>query len=352
MPSSSQPRSRALQQHSHLRDDADERLRWLDLENDHLRLRVMNLGAITAWLDLRDGETWQPMVLGYADMTAYLGDPYYLGAIVGRVANRIGGAGFHLAGREVSLNANEGSNQLHGGAQGLGRVFWDMRRLGAGAVELRHFSADGENGYPGGADIRLRIAVSGTTVSYDMTASVDQLTPISLAQHNYYTLGIKGDIWGHRLHSSAESYLPLRRDGVPTGEIAPTSGTRFDYRAGRSFAALDPERLGTDIHVNFPPNASGDMREVAQLGASNGVVMRVFSDQPGAQIYTASHLNSSCAARDGQGLAPFSAVCIEPQGLPDAVNQPHFPSVLVDPGHPYRQKLLLKFSVAEREQDG
>ncbi|AUR01102.1 aldose epimerase family protein [Phaeobacter inhibens] len=337
--------------HAHLPETAAGQLRWLDLENDHLRLRILNFGAITARLDLRAGDGWLPMVLGYRDMAAYLGDPFYLGAIVGRVANRVGGAGFDLAGRRVALDANEGGNQLHGGTAGLGRVFWDIRQVADDAVELRYTSADGENGYPGCAEIQLRIALSGGSVSYDMRASVDQPTPINLAQHNYYTLGATGDIWGHRLQCPASTYLPLRPDGVPTGAIVPVAGTPFDFTDGQPFATLDPQRRGTDNHVIFAKGAEGHMSEIAKLTSPNGVAMRVCSDQPGAQIYTATHLNSAVTAQEGQQLAPFAAVCIEPQGFPDAVNQPDFPSVIVHPGRPYHQRLLLDFSTNGADRD-
>ncbi|UTS82539.1 aldose epimerase family protein [Phaeobacter piscinae] len=352
MPSASQSSIGASSPpHAHLRETAADHLRWLDLETDYLRLRVLNFGAVTARLDLRVGDVWVPMVLGYHDIVSYLGDPFYLGAIVGRVANRVGGAGFDLAGRRVALDANEGGNQLHGGTAGLGRVFWEIQQVADDAAELRYTSADGENGYPGCAEFLLRITVSGTGVSYDMSASVDQTTPINLAQHNYYTLGVTGDIWGHRLRCPSNAYLPLRPDGVPTGAIAPVAGTSLDFTDGQSFATLDPLRLGTDTHVIFAKGADSHMPEIARLTAPNGVAMRVFSDQPGAQIYTATHLNSAVAAQGGQQLAPFAAVCIEPQGFPDAVNQPDFPSVMVHPGRPYHQRLSLNFSTNEADQD-
>ncbi|MFS4583424.1 aldose epimerase family protein [Phaeobacter sp. C3_T13_0] len=338
-------------QHPHLPENAAEQLQWIDLENDKLRLRVLNLGGVTARLDLRRDNVWQPMVLGYHDMTAYLGDPFYLGAIVGRVANRIGRATFDLGGKGIALCANEGGNQLHGGPAGLGRVFWDMRQIGGDMIELRYTSADGENGYPGCAEILLRITLSGSNVTYDMSVDVDEVTPINLAQHNYYTLGVDGDIWQHRLQSAADAYLPVRADGVPTGEIVPVSGTRFDYGQDLTFAALDPRQLGSDTHIVFPEGNSRDAADgvpkVACLMAPNGVVMQMYSDQPGAQVYTAAHLNSLQTAWGEQPLTPFSAVCVEPQGFPDAVNQSGFPSVLVQPDQPYKQQLILSFSQKE-----
>ncbi|APG48945.1 aldose epimerase family protein [Phaeobacter porticola] len=344
-----------LLQHSHLPKDAAQQLRWLDLQNDHLRMRVLNFGAITARLDLRSEDHWQPMVLGYRDAAAYLGDPFYLGAIVGRLANRVGGASFHVLDQRISLDANEGTNQLHGGTAGLGRVFWDIQQANEDTVELRYVSVAGENGYPGRAEIMMQIKLSESGVTYDMSATVDQATPINLAQHNYYTLGVNGDIWGHRLYCEAEHYLRLRQDGTPTGEMASVVGSRFDYSTGRSFGRLDPMRQGTDTHVIFPKAAvstgADQQREVARLVAPNGMGLRVCSDQPGAQIYTARHLDSTLAAQEQQRLRPFSAVCIEPQGFPDAVNQPGFPSVMVHPDAPYRQSLTLTFTQGEDVQN-
>ncbi|WP_260108833.1 aldose epimerase family protein [Phaeobacter inhibens] len=158
------------------------------------------------------------------------------------------------------------------------------------------------------------------------------------------TLGAPFAVSGINLSAAAP-------DGVPTGAIVPVAGTPFDFTDGQPFATLDPQRRGTDNHVIFAKGAEGHMPEIAKLTSPNGVSMRVCSDQPGAQIYTATHLSSGAAAQEGQQLAPFAAVCIEPQGFPDAVNQPDFPSVIVHPGRPYHQRLSLDFSTNGADRD-
>lgn len=328
--------------HAHLPENAPDLLNWVDLQTDDLRVRVLNYGAVTAHCDLWSGAEWVPMILGYQDMQSYLGDPFYLGAIVGRVANRVGAAQMKLGGQVVHLVPNEGQNQLHGGAQGLGRVFWELDQVTARSARLRHVSPHGANGYPGEAEFVVTIALQGRTVTYDLTVTVDRPTPINLAQHNYYTLGHGAGIWDHVLRSDARQYLQLDADGVPTGHICDVEGTRYDFRRGLSFARLDPERRGSDIHVIFADREQG-LRDVAQLRAPSDIGLTLRSDQPGAQIYTAGSLESAVTGRGGQKLRPFSALCIEPQGYPDAPNHPHFPSIMVTPESPYQQRLELVF---------
>lgn len=163
--------------HAHLPENAPDLLNWVDLQTDDLRVRVLNYGAVTAHCDLWSGAEWVPMILGYQDMQSYLGDPFYLGAIVGRVANRVGAAQMKLGGQVVHLEPNEGQNQLHGGAQGLGRVFWELDQVTARSARLRHVSLHGANGYPGEAEFVVTIALQGRTVTYDMTVTVDRPTP-------------------------------------------------------------------------------------------------------------------------------------------------------------------------------
>lgn len=308
-----------------------------------LSLSLLNFGAATRDLRVAHRGRKVPVVLGYQDPCAYLDNPFYLGAIAGRVANRISGARFSLEERAVLLPANEGRNLLHGGANGLSHRFWQMEAAGEAAVSLFYRSPHGENGFPGEVTFRLCVSLGENTVIYSMQAEADRPTPVSLAQHNYYNLVGGGDICAHRLTSAASRYLPVDAEGLPTGAVGDVAGTRFDFRPGETLADLDPQQRGVDINICFDAGPA-PVLPVAALEGPNGLRMRVFSDQPGAQIYTAKHLAAHDGALAGQTLTPFAGVCIEPQGYPDAVNNAQFPSVIISPDQPYRQELRLEFS--------
>lgn len=316
------------------------------LHRGGLSLSLLNFGAATRDLRVIHRGRQLPVVLGYNDPRAYLTNPYYLGVIAGRVANRIGRARFALAGQEFCLPANEGCNMLHGGQGGLSHRFWQMEQSGAAAVHLTCISPEGDNGFPGRVEFRTGVSLGENAVTYSMRAAADRPTPISLAQHNYYNLAGSGDIWSHCLTSPASRYLPLDSEGIPTGAVDDAAGSRYDFRQGRTLAEMDPQREGTDINICFDAGPA-PVLPVAALEGPNRLRMQVYSDQPGAQIYTAAGLKAHEGALPGQSLKPFAGICIEPQGYPDAVSNPQFPSVIVTPDQPYRQDLRLEFSEAE-----
>jgi len=313
------------------------------LRSAGLSLSVLNFGAVTRDLRLHHLGEERPLILGFEDPVAYLDNPDYLGVIAGRVAGRIKNARFALGDQLYRLDENEGDNHLHGGPKGLSHVLWDLEVLSGSVVRLSYHSAQGENGYPGALDVTLTIGVEDHAVVYEMQATVSEPTPVSLAQHNYYNLsGGAEPIWAHRLQVDATGYLALDDTNVPDGSIAALDGSRHDLRLGRSFAELDPEQLGSDLNLVFDACRDPAL-PVAMLTAPDGLQMRVTTDQPGAQVYTAAALAARPDGLTGQSIGPAMGVCFEPQGFPNAVNQPGFPSVIVTPDRPYHQKLRLDF---------
>ncbi|WP_420004531.1 aldose epimerase family protein [Arenibacterium sp. LLYu02] len=322
---------------------AGQMLKEACLSNGSLRLSLLNVGAATRDLRLFHKGEERPLVLGYADPVAYLENPAYFGVIAGRVAGRIKNACFELDGALIRLEANENGNLLHGGAKGLSHVLWDITALSETQARLTYHSPAGENGFPADVEFAVTVSLDGLAVVYDMTAKVSAPTPISLAQHNYYNLaGGAAPIWDHRLQVDAMGYLVLDDTNVPNGQIADLCGTRYDMRLGRSLGALDPEHLGSDINLVFDPERVQGL-PVATITAPDGLQMAVTTDQPGAQVYTAGWLTQQSGGLPGQEIGPAMGLCFEPQGFPNAVNLPQFPSVMVTPDKPYRQTLRLDF---------
>ena len=313
------------------------------LETAGLSLSLLNFGAATCDLRYIASGGSRPLILGYENPADYLENPAYMGVIAGRLAGRTKGARFELDGKIIALDVNEGKNHLHGGGQALSHVFWGLDLLDAATAQLTYTSPDGENGYPGAAKFTVTVRLEDNAVTYDMQAEVDQKTPISLAQHNYYNLAGGADtIWGHRLQMDADRVLMLDGTNVPSGDIESVAGGRFDFGAERSLLENDPSRLGMDHNLCFSIGRDNSTN-VGALTAPDGLRMRVFSDQPGAQVYTAGGMAAQAGGLPGQQLGPFQGICIEPQGFPNAVNCPNFPGVMATPDRPYRQILRLEF---------
>lgn len=293
-----------------------------------LSVTILSLGCIT--------QDWRvagaPVVLGFADPAQYIENKYYFGAVVGRVANRIAGGRFLLNGRVVLLDQNEGTTHLHGGAHGLSTRNWAMEADRDNAVRLSYTSPDGEEGYPGAIEFTVTIRLRGHTLSYQMTGMPDRATPINLAQHNYYALG--GPIWEQRLHIAARSFTPTDAHGIPTGEIAPVAGTRFDFNTPHQM----PPGETIDMNLVLEPGAAPEIQ------APNGRHLRMRTDQPGVQLYNAAHLHRVAGGHNGQVYDHFDAICLEPQHFPDALNHSGFAPIICTPEHPYRQALHVEIS--------
>lgn len=292
------------------------------LNAGNMEVTLLSYGAITR--DWRIGD--RPVVLSYDDPADYGNDPYYVGAIAGRVANRIAGGRFMLDGEMVELPLNDGMNHLHGGPRGLSKRFWDMEADSAGnAVRLTCTSGHGDGGYPGAARFEVVVRLEKTRLTYEMRAEVDRPTPINIAQHNYYALAPAG-LADHVLQIAAEEYLPTDTTCIPTGERLPVAGTELDFRSPHSIGLPVPEIDHCMVLSGAAP--------AAVLSAPGGPELRFFTDEPGLQFYTGGHL--------GAPFQPFSALCLEPQGFPDALNRPDFPSIIATPDAPYSQVLTIE----------
>ncbi|UUV07125.1 aldose epimerase family protein [Ruegeria sp. YS9] len=298
------------------------------LEDGNMSVSLLNYGAITQgwWL----GKT--PLILGYDNPQDYLSDPFYLGAIVGRVANRIGGAQFALQGRVRHLTANEGPTTLHGGPGGLSRKHWDIVKTAPNQAVLSLTSPDGEGGFPGEVEFKVHVKLTYPCLTYTITARPDRPTPISIAQHTYYSLGCPGDILGCRLRLRSNLVLELDARSVPSGDISAAGENVPNFALSRTVGAEGRE---LDHYFVFEESGNHD-HPVAEVRAPSGLRMNVYSDQPGAQVYTGAHLSGR--------FSPGAGLCIEPSGYPNAVNIPAFPSVIHTPDNPYRQTLTLEIS--------
>ena len=329
------------------------------LINRHgVEARITNYGGIVVNLRVpdRDGHL-ADVVLGFDRLEPYLARHPYFGALVGRVANRLGGATFTLDGVEYHVTKTHGEDHLHGGINGFDRQVWAAHasETADGArLELAYHSPDGEEGYPGnlaaavtytlGDDNRLGVLFEATT---------DRPTIVNLCNHCYWNLAADParPILDHVLRINAARYLPVDPGLIPTGERAPVAGTPMDFTAPARIGAridgvFDALKAGNGYdHCWVLDGADGTLREAAELSdPSSGRVLRVFTDQPGLQFYSGNFLDGRLAGKGGVPLGFRTGLCLETQRFPDTPNQPAFGSAILRPGELYTHRVEYRFA--------
>lgn len=297
-----------------------------------VEIKILNFGArVQSWLVPCSGSQ-RNIVVGFEKAEDYLKDTAYLGAIIGRVANRIEKSQFEIDGNSYFLDATVGEDHLHGGPTGISQKIWSMEpEESSNSLRLSCLSPEGEGGYPGAADFEVTYELEADRLNILMRASVTERTPINMVQHNYFNLDGKGDIRNHELKVNALSYTPLSSALIPTGEVRGVHQTRFDFSNFKSFLNSQNEIQAFDINFVRPQaDLKIPVAEVRLLDRSLG--LKIWSDQPGLQLYNSEHLPGN----------KFGAFCLEDQMLPAAVNRPAFPSILVDPELGYSHKTVIE----------
>ncbi|KAF5191507.1 Aldose 1-epimerase [Thalictrum thalictroides] len=324
-----------------------------ELKKGNFSVKFTNWGAtiVSVFLPDKKGNV-ADVVLGYDNLKDYTDDKVYFGAIVGRVANRIGGAKFTLNGTTYKLVNNEGKNLLHGGKIGFGDVLWKVKKYvkdgPAPYIAFTYKSFDGEQGFPGGLSVYVYYTLYGDQkLKVTMTAkAINKATPVNLAQHTYWNLGghNSGDILSNTVQLLASHITPTDEELIPTGKIAPVKDTAYDF--------LKPHPVGRKIKelpkgydINYVVDGTADeMRKVAVVhDPKSGRKMSLWSNKPGVQFYTGNMLKD-VKGKGGAVYGPHAALCLETQGFPDAVNHPNFPSVIVNPGKRYKHLMYYMFS--------
>ncbi len=306
-----------------------------------LTATVLTRGAILNDLRLA-GVPWA-LTLGAPDLAPYEAGMAYYGAIVGPVANRIAGARTKVSGRDCVFEANEHGNLLHGGATGTHAQVWEIAALDAASVTLALALPDGLGGFPGTRHLRATYALTGGGVlELAIEAETDAPTLLNLAHHGYWNLDGTPDYAGHLLQIMAGRYTPVDNALIPTGQVAPVTGTPFDFRDAR---VLMPGQ-GARIDHNFcTAGARGDPRKVLELTGTHGVQLAIETTEPGIQVFDGGNsVAAGYTGHDGRGLGPFAGMATEPQCWPDAPHHPGFPPILHGPDTPYRQVTRFRLS--------
>jgi aldose 1-epimerase len=346
----------------------DREVEAITLANSHgLSVRILTLGATVQSLLVpdRSGRV-ADVVLGYDNAEAYLHNPDYFGATIGRYANRIAKGRFELQGRSHQLALNNGANALHGGVVGLGKSLWHVGHMTRGAsasVELLHDSPDGADGYPGALAVAVVYELDDAgDLAIRYRATTDQPTIVNLTNHSYFNLSGEDSPLGiedHVLTLPANSYLPVDATLIPTGEIRHVSGTPFDFRSGKPIGAEigadDVQlQLGRGYDHNWvlddwlpeeglPDRAPSAPRFVARLAdPKSGRTLELLASKPGLQFYSGNFLNGTQTGKSGRAYACRHGLALEPQLFPDTPNQPAFGSAQLLPGEVYEHQIVFR----------
>lgn len=317
--------------------------------------QVTNYGAIIVSIYTPDKTgNMADIVQGYDTVSEYInGNGPYMGAVCGRCANRIALGKFMLQGKEFTLAVNNGPNHLHGGITGFSKVVWDVVDSSSSHVKMEYLSKDMEEGYPG----NLRITVIYTLTEenelrIDYKAVTDKTTVVNLASHSYFNLAGEGSgsIYDHELMINAAFFTPTDETSLPTGEILSVTGTPMDFTKPRrigTFIDQDDEQLryGAGYDHNFVLRHRTGTLGLAAIAhdPGSGRVMEIFTTQPGVQLYTANWIDNE-VGKGGKRYGRRWAFCLETQHFADAINKPHFPPTILNPGEVYSHSCIHKFS--------
>jgi len=317
-----------------------------------VEIKLLNLGAALISISVPEpGGGRAELTLGYENDEDYFDDSYFFGSTPGRFANRIGGSRFSLNGNMYELPPNEGANHLHGGADGFAKKLWETRREGD-CVIFTHHSPDGENGYPGAMTASAAYSLNDENeLIIEYAASSDADTVVNLTNHAYFNLSGGADkILDHTLRLNADAYVVTDEENIPTGEIRQTAGIPMNFST--------PARIGDAVDSGYEAitytggldscfvlNGTG-LRDAAVLSdPASGRTLEVMTDLPGLQIYTGHGIKDGTRGRDGLVYGPFSGVCLEAQHLPDAPNQPGFPSAVLTKGETFTATIIFRFGL-------
>jgi aldose 1-epimerase len=316
--------------------------------------KVTEYGATLTelWVPDRDGKVAN-VVLGYERLEDYERAGFFLGATLGRVANRIANGTFTLDGQTYTLAKNRAPNHLHGGVKGFDKRIWTGRAGRAGAeggstVTFTYTSPDGEEGYPGTVTVTVAYTLTDANeLRIDYRATTDKPSPINLTNHSFFNLAGSGTILDHVLMLNAARYTPVTASLVPTGEIAPVAGTALDFtRPRRIGERIDEVRsFANGYDHNFVLDAGGGSLALAARieEPTSGRVLEIRTTEPGVQFFTGNRFDGTFPGVGGAIYQRHAGFALEPQHFPNSINQPEFPSVVLRPGQTFMSSTVFRF---------
>ena len=325
------------------------------LGNGQIKAEILNYGGIlkNLYVTGADGKETD-VVLGRGSLEEYLSNSGYLGALIGRHANRIANAQFILNGEKYAVGKNEGNNSLHGGLNGFDKKVWSVVEHDGEepSLEMAIVSADGEEGFPGRLSVVVTYSITkDNALKINYRAKSDKDTVVNLTNHAYFNLAghDSGKIDNQVLQINSSFYTPNSSDCMPTGEILSVTATPFDFRV--------PKPIGQDIDAdfeqiemfggydhNFVVDGCGYRLAAIASCEETGITMETYTDKPGVQLYTSNGLKEG-VYKDGAKYGVHCGFCLETQYFPNSMSYPFFPSPVLRAGKEYNFTTEYRFKV-------
>ena len=316
-------------------------MRAYSIKNKVLELHTSPYGASMTALYMNDkSNTPRNLIYGYSNAEKYKGNPFFMGATCGRFAGRIADHGFELEGHRYTLES-EGPVHLHGGSSSLAFKQWTLKEIHHGEdpyIIYTIHSPHLEGGYPGNLEIEAQYSLKGNTLHIHYSGKTDRPTHLNLTNHNYYNLNGGGSILDHRIAVRADKLLETDSLNVPTGKFTEIQATPYDLNKNIPLGEV-LKHISLDHVYAFTKNH----RRAKIHAPATGISMTLTTNQPGVVIFTPADLG----VEKFRNLTPsaFPAICLEPQNFPDAPNQTHFPSSVLEPGDIYSNSITLEFDL-------
>lgn len=326
------------------------------LKNGDLTATVTNYGGalVNLLVPDKDGNI-ADVILGYDDLNGYVNGKSCQGALIGRYANRIGGAKFTLNGVEYKLAGNDNVvNHLHGGDIGFNKKVWDIKEIGENEnpyITLCYVSPDGEENYPGTATVEVTYTLTADSVKIEYNAVSDKDTIMNFTNHTYFNLGgyDRAKVLNHYACIYADYYTPVDTLLIPTGEKASVEGTPFDFRTFKKIGEdMENGKLPGGYDHNYILGETIEMRKAAEVYEPfTGRKMTCYTDKPAIQLYIGGGLSGELG-KDGSIMGKNQGLCLESQYCPDTPNKPQFkPSCVYKAGEKYHFTTVYQFSIKE-----
>lgn len=328
------------------------------IENQGIKAAFTNYGGrlVGLWVADKNGKPTDVVVgmnssAGFKNAT----EPYF-GATIGRVGNRIAKGKFTLDGKEYQVPLNNGKNALHGGVKGFQDVVWDAVKTNENTLVFSYVSPDGEQGFPGNLKVKVTYTITDdNSVKMEYEATTDKTTVVNLTNHAFFNLNGEGSgtILNHELQIYANEFTPVDEGLIPNGELKAVKNTPFDFTSkhtiGERIETKDEQlKFGKGYDHNYVLNGTkkNGLNHAATIsGDKSGIVMDIFTQEPGLQFYSGNFMQSKNTFKSGSKDDFRTAFALETQHFPDAPNQPKFATIVLKPGQKYHTVSYYQFSV-------
>ena len=328
------------------------------IENQGIKAAFTNYGGrlVGLWVADKNGKPTDVVVgmnssAGFKNAT----EPYF-GATIGRVGNRIAKGKFTLDGKEYQVPLNNGKNALHGGVKGFQDVVWDAVKTNENTLVFSYVSPDREQGFPGNLKVKVTYTITDdNSVKMEYEATTDKTTVVNLTNHAFFNLNGEGSgtILNHELQIYANEFTPVDEGLIPNGELKAVKNTPFDFTSkhtiGERIETKDEQlKFGKGYDHNYVLNGTkkNGLNHAATIsGDKSGIVMDIFTQEPGLQFYSGNFMQSKNTFKSGSKDDFRTAFALETQHFPDAPNQPKFAPIVLKPGQKYHTVSYYQFSV-------